>query len=66
MKMKEWQFNILFFVGVGGAVFMLTPWFPTSNPLAGGGVGLILTFVLTQKDQIVKNGKKEDRQDDPS
>jgi hypothetical protein len=65
--MKEWQFNILFFVGVGGAVFMLTPWFPTSNPLAGGGIGLILTFVLTQKDQIVKNGrKKEDNQDGSS
>lgn len=66
--MKEWQFNILFFVGVGGAVFMLTPWFPTTNPLAGGGVGLILTFVLTQKDNIVKkkdNGDKE-KEIDPS
>lgn len=61
--MKEWQFNILFFVGVGGAIFMLTPWFPNSNPMAGGSIGVILTFVLTKKDTLVKDKEKEPKDD---
>lgn len=57
--MKEWQFNVLFFVGVAGAVAML---FGselgidiTKNPTAVTGVGAILTYVLTQKKAIVKS-----------
>lgn len=59
--MKEWQFNVLFFVGVGGAVLLLLG--PSigldigKNPLAVSGVGAILSYVLTQKKHIVK---KED------
>lgn len=59
--MKEWQFNVLFFVGVGGAVLLLIG--PSigleigENPLAVAGVGAILSYVLSQKKNIVK---KED------
>jgi len=59
--MKEWHFNVLFCVGVGGAVLLLLG--PEiglqvgSNPLAVSGVAAILSYVLTQKKYIVK---KED------
>lgn len=69
--MKEWQFNVLFFVGVGGAVFLLlAPVFGldaglTKNPSAIAGVGTILTYVLTQKNKITQNDDKEvDKKDD--
>lgn len=68
--MKEWHFNVLFFVGVLGAVFMLIG--PEigfdigKNPTAVTGVGAILTYVLTQKKAITnhkspppRNGEKE-------
>ena len=52
--LKEWQFNILFFVGVGGAVLLLLgPEFGLKigqNPTAITGVGAILTYILTQKN----------------
>lgn len=60
--MKEWQFNVLFFVGVGSAILLLIG--PSigldiaKNPLAVSGVGSILGYVLTQKKHIVK--KDED------
>lgn len=53
--MKDWQFNVLFFVAVGGAVFLLIA--PeiglekASSPTSVTGVGAILTYVLTQKKQ---------------
>lgn len=51
--MREWQFNVLFFVGVGGAVLLLLgPEFGlhiSDNPTALTGVGAILTYVLTYK-----------------
>lgn len=56
--MKEWHFNVLFFVGVLGAVVMLIG--PeigldiTKNPTAVTGVGAILTYVLTQKKALIK------------
>ncbi len=62
--MKEWQFNVLFFVGVGGAVLLLLgPNFGlhiSQNPTAITGVGAILTYVLTQKKAVTKqdNGQK--------
>lgn len=63
--LKEWQFNILFFVGVGGAVFLLIgPEFGldiASNPTALAGVGSILTYILTQKSAITKNNKASKR-----
>jgi len=59
--LKEWQFNVLFWVGVGGAVLMLFA--PAigldslgENPLAATGVGAILTFILTQRKAITKTG----------
>lgn len=59
--LKEWQFNVLFFVGVGGAIFLLLgPEFglkTASNPTAFTGVGAILTYILTQKKQFTKNEK---------
>lgn len=56
--LKEWQFNILFFVGVIGAVLLLVG--PSvgmdigTNPTAVTGVGAILTYVLTQKKALTK------------
>lgn len=60
--LKQWQFDVLFFVGVGGAVVLLFG--PVlgldigSNPLAATGIGAILTFVLSQRASLTKNGEK--------
>lgn len=57
--LKEWQFNILFFVGVIGAVLLMVG--PSigmnvsQNPTAVTGVGAILTYILTQKKALTKN-----------
>lgn len=62
--MKEWHFNVLFFVGVGGAVLMLVG--PEmgmrigTNPTAVTGVGAILTYVLTQKKVLTKRDNKKE------
>lgn len=62
--LKEWQFNVLFFVGVGGAIFLLIG--PelgldvSKNPTALTGVGSILAYVLTQKKALTKNDDKKD------
>lgn len=65
--MKEWQFNVLFFVGVGGAIFlMLGPEFGLSvgqNPTAVGGIGAILTYVLTQKIPKKKEEEKATKEE---
>lgn len=61
--MKGWQFNILFFVGVGGAVLLLVgPEFGlqlSQNPTAVTGVGAILTYVLTQRKTLTH--KKDEK-----
>jgi len=61
--LKAWQFNVLFFVGVGGAVILLLgPEFgieTTSNPTAATGVGAILAYVLTQKYALTKHEVKK-------
>lgn len=67
--MKEWQFNVLFFVGVGGAIFLLIgPEFGLAvgqNAPAVGGIGAILTYVLTQKSVITrKNGDSKKTKDE--
>ena len=59
--LKEWQFNVLFFVGVGGAIFLLIG--PEvgmdvgNNPTAVSGVGAILAYILTQRKALTKNGE---------
>lgn len=59
--MKSWHFNVLFCVGVGGAVFLLFApdlgLSAASNPTATAGVGLILAYVLTQKKDWVDSKK---------
>lgn len=64
--LKEWQFNVLFFVGVGGAVLLLIgPQIGmniSDNPTALTGVGSILAYVLTQKKALVGN-KQEEKKD---
>ncbi len=69
--LKEWQFNVLFFVGVGGAVLLLIgPEFGmniSQNPTAVTGVGAILTYVLTQKKALTKspqNGDKDKKKEE--
>lgn len=51
--LSRWQFNILFIVGVGGAVVMLIAALKgvkiSEEPLAYGGVGAILAYVLSYK-----------------
>lgn len=67
--LKEWQFNVLFFVGVGGAVLLLIG--PEvglevgQNAPAVGGIGAILTYVLTQRDIITRNKKNGDEKEHP-
>ena len=64
--LKEWQFNVLFFVGVGGAVVVLMgPWIGLDigkNPTAITGVGAILTYILTQKKSLTKHDEKQDEE----
>ena len=65
--MKEWQFNVLFFVGVGSAVLLLIG--PElglqigQSPGAVTGVGAILTYVLTQRKNLTKHAEKEKEED---
>jgi hypothetical protein len=67
--LKEWQFNVLFFVGVGGAVLLLIG--PeiglniSQNPTALTGVGSILAYVLTQKKALTKQDDKPTDDSDP-
>lgn len=66
--LKEWQFNVLFFVGVGGAVLLLIG--PSiglnvsQNPTAITGVGAILAYVLSQKTNLVKSDEKKKQPDE--
>lgn len=56
--LREWQFNVLFFVGVGGAILLLIG--PelglniSTNSTAVTGVGAILAYVLSQKKSLLK------------
>lgn len=65
--LKDWQFNVLFVVGVFGALFLLLgPTFGltlSDDPLAYGGIGAILTYVLTQAQRShYKSDQKTDHQ----
>jgi len=66
--LKEWQFNVLFFVGVGSAVLLLIG--PEiglqigQSPGAVTGVGAILTYVLTQRKNLTKPTKEKRKEDD--
>lgn len=61
--LKEWQFNVLFFVGVGGAVLLLLGPSVGLNISTNGttvtGIGAILAYVLTQKSAITKHDDDE-------
>lgn len=63
--MKDWQFNVLFFVGVGGAILLLLgPEFGlkvAENPTAFTGVGAILTYILTQRLRIAQRQDKKNK-----
>lgn len=65
--LKEWQFNVLFFVGVGSAVLLLLG--PevgidvSANPTAATGVGAILAYVLTQKKALTRTEEKDPDQE---
>jgi hypothetical protein len=62
--LKQWQFDVLFFVGVGGALVLLFG--PSlgleigTSPLAATGVGAILTFVLTQRSALTKSDPQKE------
>lgn len=68
--LKEWQFNVLFWVGVGGAVLLLfgdkLGLDIAQNPTALTGIGAILTYVLTQKKALTKHDETEKEADDAS
>lgn len=63
--LKAWHFNILFFVGIGGAILLLVG--PeiglniSKNPTAATGIGAILTYVLTQKKALTKAEPKPEK-----
>lgn len=68
--LKEWQFDVLFFVGVGGAILMLIG--PSvgldigQNPTAVTGIGAILTYILTQRKALTKSGKNGEHSQEPN
>lgn len=60
--MKEWQFNVIFWVAIGGVVFLLLG--PSvglkgipENPTAAAGIASLLAYVLAQKRHIIRNGE---------
>lgn len=63
--LEKWQFNVLFCVGVGGAILLLIG--PelglnlSTNPTAVTGIGAILTYVLTQKKALTKHVDPKDQ-----
>ena len=56
--MKAWQFNVLFIVGVGGAITLLVASLlgRDVSPASVAGIGSILAFVLTQRSALTKDG----------
>lgn len=60
--LKQWQFNVLFFVGVGGAILLVIGpdlgLHVAQNPTAVTGLGAILTYVLTQRKTLTKNERE--------
>lgn len=65
--LKEWQFNTLFLLWVGSAIFLLIgPSFGldiSNNPVAFTGVGAFLTYILTQKERLIKHDEKDNESD---
>lgn len=67
--LKSWQFNILFFVGVGGAILLVIG--PElglkvgQNPTAITGIGAILTYVLTQKNPFRHDPDEKEKKKNP-
>lgn len=65
--LKEWQFNILFFVGIAGTIVLIFgPEFGLKiegDPTALTGLGAILTYVLTQRRSITR--RDHDRRHPP-
>lgn len=63
--MEKWQFNVLFFVGVVGAVVLFIGpeigFDVSKSPSAVTGIGAILTYVLTKKDSWTKNDDKREK-----
>jgi hypothetical protein len=66
--MKEWQFDILFFFALGGAIFLMaTPMYGIEvSPTGLTGYGAILTFVLTQRRNWTKDEKDKHNKDTPN
>lgn len=64
--LKNWQFNILFFVAVGGVVLLLVgpDGIVDRSPTAAMGVGTILTFILTQKSALTKIDDKSKKENE--
>lgn len=64
--MKEWQFDVLFFVALIGAIFLpFTPAFHIQVSAPGlAGYGAILTFVLTQREKWTSNDKDRGKHKD--
>jgi hypothetical protein len=62
--LKGWQFDVLFFIGVGGAVVLLIG--PeigldiSENPTAVSGIGAILAYVLTQRKNLTRDRKDDE------
>lgn len=68
--LKEWQFNVLFFVGIGGAILLLIGpelgLTKMTNPTAVTGIGAILAYVLSQKKTLTKNQHTEEETQESS
>lgn len=66
--MKDWHFNVLFLVGVGGAVLLLIGpglgFKVADNPATYTGVGAILTYVLAQKRVQIYLQDQKEKQDE--
>lgn len=69
--LSKWQFNVLFIVGIVGLLALLFgPEFGLKigeNPTAVAGVGAIVTYILTQKQALIKHDdeKKDEKKEGP-
>jgi hypothetical protein len=68
--MEKWQYDVLFIVGVGGIILLIiAPAIPPlapigHNPQGVTALGLLLAYLFTQKNSIVKDHKKDDESED--
>ena len=66
MKFKQWHFDVLFVLGCIGALVMLLGKRIgiEVEPEVAGVFGLLIAFILKQRDDLTEDKKPDDKKDD--